>query len=83
VYGVCCYTMDLQQRKPAAAQQAAPADAGDSTSPAQQQQSPSIRVQQGGGEYLVRAPRCYCLLSHYPFFELHYHVSRYTQQGIL
>jgi len=25
---------------------------------------------------MIAAPRCYCLLSHYPFFELHFRVSR-------
>ncbi len=25
---------------------------------------------------LIAAPRAYCMLSHYPFFELHFHVSR-------
>jgi hypothetical protein len=23
---------------------------------------------------LISAPRCYCLLTHYPFFELHFRV---------
>lgn len=25
---------------------------------------------------MIAAPRCYCLLSHYPFFDLHFKVSR-------
>lgn len=25
--------------------------------------------------YLVAAPRCYCFLTHYPFFSLHFKVS--------
>lgn len=36
-------------------------------------------VLQGGGSlraplsrYLVAAPRCYCFLTHYPFFSLHF-----------
>lgn len=24
---------------------------------------------------MIAAPRCYCLLSHYPFFDLHFRVS--------
>lgn len=26
-------------------------------------------------KHLVAAPRCYCLLTHYPFFTLHFKVS--------
>jgi hypothetical protein len=77
LYGVCCYTMDLQQRAPCVAgrkQGEAGASGGGAAGAAQQLPLDEIRVSYGGGEFLVRAQRCYCLLSHYPFFELHYHV---------
>lgn len=30
---------------------------------------------------MIAAPRCYCLLSHYPFFELHFRVSSCAHQA--
>ncbi|TYI55569.1 hypothetical protein E1A91_D11G150500v1 [Gossypium mustelinum] len=56
VYGVCLHVPELVQRQPGIL---------DGTSP--------ISTSTGAcSQFLVSAPRCYCLLTRVPFFELHY-----------
>lgn len=33
--------------------------------------------------YLISAPRCYCFLTHYPFFPLHFKVWQKISLGLL
>ncbi|TYI00721.1 hypothetical protein ES332_A11G153100v1 [Gossypium tomentosum] len=56
VYGVCLHVPELVQRQPGIL---------DGTSP--------IPTSTGAcSQFMVSAPRCYCLLTRVPFFELHY-----------
>ncbi|KAA3474901.1 DENN domain-containing 5B [Gossypium australe] len=56
VYGVCLHVPELVQRQPGIL---------DGTSP--------ISTSTGAcSQFMVSAPRCYCLLTRVPFFELHY-----------
>eukprot|EP00897_Mesotaenium_endlicherianum_P000533 jgi/Mesen1/10480/ME000083S09993 len=59
LYGVCVIVNEVVQKPPSIIQM------GSETSPPQQEQV---------GRYLVRAPRCYCLLTQLPFFALHFEV---------
>lgn len=56
LYGVCLIVQEIVQRPPAILGPASPIS-----------QSPG-----GLGRFLVAAPRCYCILTRVPFFELHY-----------
>lgn len=56
LYGVCLHVSEIVQRPPAIL--------GIS--------SPLPHSSGGLCRFLVSAPRCYCLLSKFPFFELHY-----------
>ncbi|KAI3667977.1 hypothetical protein L6452_43048 [Arctium lappa] len=56
LYGICLQTQDFVQRPPGMV------GAG----------SPLARASRGGSRCLVTAPRCYCILTRVPFFELHY-----------
>lgn len=49
---------------------------------------PTILRTSGGpspplSRYLVAAPRCYCFLTHQPFFSLHFKVARWHQSSSL
>ncbi|XP_057483036.1 LOW QUALITY PROTEIN: uncharacterized protein LOC130769798 [Actinidia eriantha] len=56
LYGVCLHVQEIVQRPPAIL---------GATSPTSQSSG-------GLGRFLVSAPRCYCVLTRVPFFELHY-----------
>lgn len=56
VYGVCLHVPEIVQRSPTILGSSSPLC------------NPSV----GGSRFLVSAPRCYCLLTRVPFFELHY-----------
>ncbi|KAL9239078.1 hypothetical protein vseg_013430 [Gypsophila vaccaria] len=56
MYGVCLQVPEIVQRPPAILAYSSPLS------------QPSF----GGSRFLVSAPRCYCLLTRVPFFELHY-----------
>ncbi|PWA99821.1 DENN domain, uDENN domain protein [Artemisia annua] len=56
LYGVCLHTQEFVQRPPGMLRDA----------------SSLPRAPGGGSRFLVTAPRCYCLLTRVPFFELHY-----------
>ncbi|XP_021763330.1 uncharacterized protein LOC110728033 isoform X1 [Chenopodium quinoa] len=56
LYGVCLHVPEIVQRLPAILGSSSPLC------------NPSV----GGSRFLVSAPRCYCLLTRVPFFELHY-----------
>ncbi|XP_056686888.1 uncharacterized protein [Spinacia oleracea] len=56
LYGVCLHVPEIVQRPPAILGSSSPLC------------NPSV----GGSRFLVSAPRCYCLLTRVPFFELHY-----------
>lgn len=56
LYGVCLHVPEIVQRLPTILGSSSPLC------------NPSI----GGSRFLVSAPRCYCLLTRVPFFELHY-----------
>lgn len=56
LYGVCLYVEEIVQRPPGIL--------GAS--------SPFSRSSGGCSRFLVSAPRCYCMLTRFPFFELHY-----------
>ncbi|GJV91031.1 putative uDENN domain protein [Tanacetum coccineum] len=56
LYGVCLHTQEFVQRPPGMIRDA----------------SPLPRAPRKGSHFLVTAPRCYCLLTRVPFFELHY-----------
>ncbi|KAM7271491.1 hypothetical protein ACFE04_030705 [Oxalis oulophora] len=56
LYGVCLHVREIVQRPPGIL----------GTS------SPLPQKAQGCSSFLVSAPRCYCLLTRVPFFELHY-----------
>ncbi|KAG9447671.1 hypothetical protein H6P81_013799 [Aristolochia fimbriata] len=55
-YGVCLHVQEIVQRLPAFLGL----------------NSPASRLSGRGSQYLVSAPRCYCILTRLPFFELHY-----------
>ncbi|XP_068657945.1 uncharacterized protein [Aristolochia californica] len=55
-YGVCLHVQEIVQRLPGFLGLT----------------SPTSGVSGRGSQYLVSAPRCYCLLTRLPFFELHY-----------
>ena len=74
MYGVCVYVSELIQRQPAmvdaanaAAHAAGGAGAGAAGGSGGSERKPLSR-------YLVAAPRCYCLLTRVPFFQLHFEV---------
>ncbi|KAI3526544.1 hypothetical protein L1887_05801 [Cichorium endivia] len=56
LYGICLHTQDLVQRPPGMLGAA----------------TPLSRTSGRGSRFLVTAPRCYCLLTRVPFFQLHY-----------
>ena len=56
LYGVCCYMDEVVHRPPTILSRAN----GDADP------APPL------SRYLVAAPRCYCFLTHYPFFSLHF-----------
>ncbi|KAJ0774799.1 hypothetical protein HanOQP8_Chr03g0115971 [Helianthus annuus] len=56
LYGVCLHTQEFVQRPPGMLGVA----------------SSLPRVPGHGSPFLITAPRCYCLLTRVPFFELHY-----------
>ncbi|KAL2893509.1 DENN domain-containing protein 5B [Bienertia sinuspersici] len=56
LYGVCLHVPEIVQKPPTIL--------GSS--------SPLCDPSMGGSRFLVAAPRCYCLLTRVPFFELHY-----------
>ncbi|XP_062021559.1 uncharacterized protein LOC133738123 [Rosa rugosa] len=56
LYGICLHVLEIVQRPPAILGIT----------------SPLPHSSEGLFRFLVSAPRCYCLLSKYPFFELHY-----------
>lgn len=56
LYGVCLHVMEIVQRPPGIL--------GVS--------SPLSHSSAGCNRFLVSAPRCYCVLTRVPFFELHY-----------
>ncbi|XP_024973837.1 uncharacterized protein LOC112512205 [Cynara cardunculus var. scolymus] len=56
LYGICLQTQDFVQRPPGMLGTA----------------SSLARASRGGSRCLVSAPRCYCILTRVPFFELHY-----------
>ncbi|CAO2824150.1 unnamed protein product [Amaranthus hypochondriacus] len=56
LYGVCLHVPEIVQRPPAILGSSSPLC------------NPSV----GGSRFLVSAPRCYCLLTRVPFFELHF-----------
>ncbi|XP_074268698.1 uncharacterized protein LOC141592043 [Silene latifolia] len=56
MYGVCLQVPEIVQRPPAIFGYS----------------SPLSQSSLGGSRFLVSAPRCYCLITRVPFFELHY-----------
>lgn len=56
LYGVCLHTQEFVQRPPGMLGSA----------------SSLPRAPGRGSRFLITAPRCYCLLTRVPFFELHY-----------
>ncbi|KDP26451.1 hypothetical protein JCGZ_17609 [Jatropha curcas] len=60
LYGVCLHVTEIVQRPPGILGTMSPLP--------QSSGQPSGRC----GRYLVSAPRCYCVLTRVPFFELHY-----------
>ncbi|KAL6002164.1 hypothetical protein ACLOJK_037612 [Asimina triloba] len=56
LYGVCLHVQEIVQRPPSILGGV----------------SPLSQTSRGRGRFLVSAPRCYCLLTRVPFFELHY-----------
>nr|XP_043611448.1 uncharacterized protein LOC122583071 [Erigeron canadensis] len=56
LYGVCLHTQEFVQRPPGMLGSA----------------SKAPRTPGRGSRFLITAPRCYCLLTRVPFFELHY-----------
>ncbi|KAF5179359.1 DENN (AEX-3) domain-containing protein [Thalictrum thalictroides] len=68
LYGVCLHVPEIVQRSPGIISAAS-----------------SISQSSGGfSRFLVSAPRCYCLLTRVPFFELHYEIlnSIVTQERL-
>ncbi|KAM7262623.1 hypothetical protein ACFE04_000306 [Oxalis oulophora] len=64
LYGVCLLVKEIVQRQPAILSSG----------------SPISRVARGCSRFLVSAPRCYCVLTRVPFFELHYEMlNRVTE----
>ncbi|EPS65454.1 hypothetical protein M569_09323, partial [Genlisea aurea] len=58
LYGVCLYVPEAVQQVPTMYWSS----------------SPASRFQSSCSRYLVSAPRCYCILTRVPFFELHYKI---------
>ncbi|XP_058101310.1 uncharacterized protein LOC131245702 isoform X2 [Magnolia sinica] len=56
LYGVCLHVQEIVQRPPSILGVV----------------SPLSQSSGGGSRFLVSAPRCYCILTRVPFFELHY-----------
>lgn len=60
-YGLCCYLKDFVQGRSC-------------VEPPGEEETQGVITYLEYGPYAVRAPRCYCFLSHYPFVDLHFQV---------